>query len=102
MRYLVRLRYSCFCNSFSSLPRPEPAVEATHFELLWSTNLGAAWDEHCMSSADEINKNAWWYVEPVILQAWGYVVFGRCESFLSVDRLEGLARQGESFRLADH
>lgn len=45
-----------------------------HFELLWSTNLGAAQVEHCMSSADEINKNAWWYVEPVILQAWGYVV----------------------------
>lgn len=45
-----------------------------HWELLW-TLKPAAWKvNHCMSTAAEINKTAWYYVEPVFLQAWGHIL----------------------------
>lgn len=41
-----------------------------HWDLLWSTNLGKLQVQHCMSTAAAINQHAWYYLQPVILQAW--------------------------------
>jgi len=46
-----------------------------HFELLWTLSLQMLQAEHCMSSAAEINKTGWYYVQPVILQAWLNIIF---------------------------
>jgi hypothetical protein len=45
-----------------------------HWELLWTIDFSLHQAEHCMSSAVEINKTAWYYVEPIILQAWVNIV----------------------------
>lgn len=45
-----------------------------HWELLWSIRPAAQPINHCMSAAVEINKTAWFYLEPVFLQAWMQIV----------------------------
>lgn len=45
-----------------------------HWELLWSIQPAAQPINHCMSTAVEINKTAWFYITPVFLQAWMHIV----------------------------
>ncbi|MFT3800808.1 MAG: hypothetical protein QM766_06260 [Burkholderiaceae bacterium] len=45
-----------------------------HWELLCSIRPAAQPISHCMNTADEINKTAWYYLEPVFLQAWMHIV----------------------------
>ena len=40
------------------------------FSTLWRNIPGDLKINHCMSSASEINKDAWHYFPPVMLQAW--------------------------------
>lgn len=45
-----------------------------HFELLWRHVTGPLQIEHCMSSASEINKQSFYFIEPLIFQAWLNVI----------------------------
>lgn len=46
-----------------------------HLEFLWTVDFQMLQAQHCMSTANEINKTAWYYIQPVILQAWGNILF---------------------------
>lgn len=45
-----------------------------HFEFLW-TNFPTGQVTHCMSRTTDINKNAPYYIEPPVAQAWGHVLW---------------------------
>ena len=45
-----------------------------HWELLWSISPQSQPVNHCMSTAKEINASAWFYLEPVFLQAWAHIL----------------------------
>jgi hypothetical protein len=40
------------------------------FGVLWNYIPGPLQIQHCMSTAKEINEKSWYYIEPLILQAW--------------------------------
>lgn len=45
-----------------------------YWELLWSIQAPSQPVSHCMSTAKDINVNAWLYLEPVFLQAWMHIL----------------------------
>ena len=46
-----------------------------HLEFLWTLDFRMLQVQHCMSTATEINKTAWYYIQPTILQAWANILF---------------------------
>jgi hypothetical protein len=40
------------------------------FTILWTYVPGPLQVQHCMSTAKEINEKSWYYMQPLMLQAW--------------------------------
>lgn len=45
-----------------------------HMEFLWTFDTSMIQVQHCMSTAEEINKTAWFYLQPIVLQAWANIL----------------------------
>jgi len=62
---------------FFTVLAPDGLCDARpYFNLLWTFDLGMHQAQHCMRLAhDGINKTGWFYMQPMILQAWLNVIF---------------------------